>query len=38
MKKVVKLGIQAKGSYAHIVMGCTKGNENACGRNWRNGQ
>ena len=31
MKKVVKLSIQAKGSYAHSNMGCTKSTPNQCG-------
>jgi len=31
MKKVVKLSIQAKGSYAHANMGCTKGSQTSCG-------
>lgn len=31
MKKVVKLGIQAKGSYGHIVMGCSKSSPTSCG-------
>lgn len=29
--KTVKLGIQVKGSYAYINMGCTKYQPNACG-------
>jgi hypothetical protein len=38
MKKVVKLSIHAKGSYAHIVMGCTKSNEYSCGIGYRQGK
>lgn len=31
MQKVVKLGVVAKGSYSHIVMGCTKYASGTCG-------
>jgi hypothetical protein len=35
MKKVVKFSIQAKGSYAHANMGCTKSSQSSCGITYR---
>lgn len=35
MKKVVKLGVSAKGSYANMSMNCPKTSETACGINYR---
>jgi len=38
MKKVMKLVISAKGSYAHISMGCGKRDNSQCGISQRAGQ
>jgi hypothetical protein len=38
MKKVVKLAISAKASYANIVMGCGKRDNSQCGISQRAGQ
>jgi hypothetical protein len=37
MKKVLKLVISAKGSYANVSMGCGKGSAAACGIGHRAG-
>ncbi len=38
MKKVVKLGVAAKGSYSDTAMGCGKSSTNNCGISYRSGQ
>lgn len=37
MKKVLKLAILAKGSYANVSMGCGKANNTQCGISQKSG-